>query len=253
VNDLPRAGWYPDPETGGASWRWWDGSQWAPPGYGYPSTSGSYDPAAFARLLEAQADTTRRTGRWLRIALAGNALGTFSVLVLAVLAFHGRRAHFATTDPDGTVHLSRWVYAAQGLALPFDFMGFALLVLLIGWIYNAGKFADSQRWPTIRSRVLGAFSLLIPIVQVWWPYEAVRDLYPPGLRSPLVLRWWLAYLLVPFAAFVVVVIGLVIGPIAVCLAALAVAAGLLAIPVRLGWRLVEDVDAMQQAHLMRPD
>ena len=40
---------------------------------------------------------------------------------------------------------------------------------------------------------------MIPVVNLWWPYEAIRDLYPPGRRPPVALQWWVAHLVVPFA------------------------------------------------------
>ena len=46
MTPLPPAGWFPDPETGGTTWRWWDGYRWAPTGWGRPAV---YDPAAYAR------------------------------------------------------------------------------------------------------------------------------------------------------------------------------------------------------------
>ena len=48
-----------------------------------------------------------------------------------------------------------------------------------------------------RARTLGAFSVLIPIVNFWWPYEAIRDCYPPGGRSAVALRWFVLSCVVP--------------------------------------------------------
>jgi hypothetical protein len=244
MTGLPPAGWFPDPETGGTTWRWWDGFRWAPPGWGHQQ---AYDPAAFARALASQAETARNTGKWFRWAMAGFAVSLFLVMVGSAFLFHGG-IHFDHTDPDGTVHISRTFVVAQLISLPYGFVGHAYLALLIAWLYNAGKFADTQRWPTVRSRTLGAFSPLIPIVNLWWPYDAIRDLYPPGGRPDVALRWWLSYLIAPPVAFVSVIVTTAFAPAAVTAIVVVLAGGLLVVPVVLGWKLVDDLDAMQRAH-----
>jgi hypothetical protein len=241
---LPPAGWFPDPETGGTTWRWWDGFRWAPPGWGHRPV---YDPAAFARTLAAQAETTRNTGKWFRWAMAAAMVSVFFVIVGIAIAFHGG-FRFEHTDPDGRVHVSGAFVAWQLISLPYGLLGWAYLALFIAWLHNAGKFADSQRWPAVRSRTLGAFSPLIPIVNLWWPYEAIRDLYPPGGRPDFALHWWLSYLIAPFVAFVSVIVTTLLAPTAVTAVVVLLAGGLLAVPVVLGWKLVDDLDAMQRAH-----
>jgi hypothetical protein len=69
------------------------------------------------------------------------------VLLLCVfaIAFHGGGFHFTHTDPDGTVHFSGSLMAVQFLAAPLNLLSTAYFVLLVAWIYNAGKYADSQR------------------------------------------------------------------------------------------------------------
>jgi hypothetical protein len=242
---LPPAGWFPDPETGGTSWRWWDGFRWAPPGWGHQS---AYDPAAFSRALAAHAESTRNTGKWFRWTMAAYLMSVFLVVVGIAIAFHGG-IHFDHTDPDGTVHISRTFVVMQLVAMPYGLVSWADLALFIAWLYNAGKFADVQRWPAARSRTLGAFSRLIPIVQLWWPYEAIRDLYPPGGRPDFALQWWLGYLIAPLVAFVSVVITTLVAPTVVTAVVVLLAGGLLVVPVVLGWKLIDDVDAMQRAHV----
>jgi hypothetical protein len=241
---LPPAGWFPDPETGGTTWRWWDGFRWAPPGWGHQAV---YDPAAFARTLALQAETTRNTGKWFRWTLAASMASLFLLLVGFAFAFHGG-FHFDHTDPDGTVHISRVFVVVELIAFPLDFVSFAYFALFIAWLYNAGKFADLQRWPAARSRVLGAFSPLIPILNLWWPYEAIRDLYPPGRRPDVALQWWLSYVIAPSGAYLCVFLATLLAPTAVIAIVVVLVGGLLTVPVVLGWKLVDDLDAMQRAH-----
>jgi hypothetical protein len=137
--------------------------------------------------------------------------------------------------------------AIQLVSLPLNAVVFAYLGSLIAWIYQAGKFAEARGWPAVRGRTLGAFSVLIPIVNLWWPYEAVRDSYPPGSAPPLLLRWWVSYLVTPLLSLPVFFVAL-FGPPVLIVVAIAFAAGALAIPVWLGWRVVRDVEAMQRAN-----
>lgn len=241
---LPPAGWYADPESGGTRWRWWDGFRWAPPGFGYQPV---YDPAAFALALQVHAETTRNTGKWFRGAMTAYSASMFLLMIAAAVAFHGG-FHLTSTASDGTLHFSRAWIALELLSLPLNLVAMAYFALFVAWLYNAGKFADLQRWPSIRGRTLGAFSVLIPIVNFWWPYEALRDLYPPGARPEVALQWWISYLLVPLVAYVSVFIAALTGPLVLTSIVVMLAGGLLTIPVVLGWRLVDDLDAMQRAH-----
>ena len=242
---LPPAGWFPDPDAGGTRWRWWDGRQWAPPGYGYQT---AYDAAWFAYAREARARTTHSTAKWLRWAMAANGVYFFVAVVGIAVAFH-RGVHYPTTNPDGSPHFDGTFFAVQLLAIPLGFISWAFTGLFIAWLYHAGKFADLQPWPAVRSRTLGAFSVLIPFVNLWWPYEAIRDLYPPGARPDVALHWWLTYLLVPIGAFVTVFVVTLNAPVAVTAVVVMVAGAVLTIPVALGWRLLDDLDAMQRRYL----
>lgn len=240
---LPPAGWFPDPQAE-QQWRWWDGRQWAPPGYGYAPQLG-FDPAGRARWLAAHARTTGNLARWLRWVLVANAAGLLCMAVGIAIALRGG-IHFPATDADGSAALPSGFVALQLFSIPANIASMAYLVLMIAWIYNAGKFAELQGWPRARDRVLGAFSLIIPIVNFWWPYEAVRDLFPPGARPAYLMRWWVSYLVVPISAFIADVIATIFAPLWVCCAVLVAVAAALAIPAMLGRRLVRDLDELHR-------
>ena len=132
--------------------------------------------------------------------------------------------------------------AMQLLSLPLSLLGLGFTALLIAWIYHAGDHAAAMGWPSVRGRTLGAFSILIPIVNLWWPYEAIRDAYPPGAdRGPL-LRWWLSYLIVPGLTSLVVFVVVLVGTTAVVWFTFVIAAACSTIPVIFGWRLLDDFD-----------
>jgi hypothetical protein len=241
VTALPPAGWYPDPEAGGSRWRWWDGAQWAPPGYGYVYTA--FDPAANAHALAMRAESTRRVGRWFRWAMVAMAVGTLAIGIAFGAGLrdvvHGTYSDSANTS---------WGIWFDALTIPFGVVSWGYLGLFIAWLYQAGNFADQQRWPASRSRLLGAFSVLIPVVNFWWPYEAIRDNYPPGGCPRVALRWFVVQL-AGSALAVWGIAGSAFAPIPVTVVVVAITAAVLAFVPILGWRLIADVEAMQRAHL----
>lgn len=83
--------------------------------------------------------------------------------------------------------------------LEFPVVLVAGIVFLI-WQYRAATTARALGYPARRSPALGAWSWIIPVVNLWFPYQAIRDLLPPGhaLRH-LVLRTWLCYICSLFA------------------------------------------------------
>jgi hypothetical protein len=242
VTALPPAGWFPDPDSGGTTWRWWDGAQWAPPGYGYAT----YDPAAHARELALRAESTRRIGRWFRGAIALLGLTLLSSSIGIGFVFHDTIQGSTPGTDQGTPR----GFIVFGLFwMLFGVCSWAYTGLFIAWLYQAGKYADLQRWPARRSRTLGAFSVLIPVLQYWWPYEAICDIYPPGARPDVALWWFVAQIVVVPVTTIIVGLTALIAPAVVAGAALVVSAALLGTTVVLGWRLIDDLDAMQRAHV----
>ena len=237
---LPPAGWYPDPEAGGTTWRWWDGTRWSPPaypyGYGYAS----------AVDAETYRKAASKFGNWLRWAMLGNLVSMTVAFIGFALVFRGNGFDFANSTAEGDAFPGRLI-VFQLLFLPLNLLSLAYLGSLIAWIYQSGKFAEARGWPSARSRALGAFSVLIPVVNLWWPYEAVHDAYPPGASSPLVLRWWVSYVVAPLVFLPMFFIALFATRLVITVAIM-ISACVLAIPVRFGWKLIADVDAMQRAH-----
>src|SRR3954454_8133852 len=104
-------GWYPDPWTGGNSWRWWDGAQWTVSDY-------DYNPDA-RRPVREQA---RQAGKTMRIMVVISfVVGVFSDgIVAAVLAAaHGG---LFRTNAVGAVQVSPRLRAAELAALPGSFV-----------------------------------------------------------------------------------------------------------------------------------
>ncbi len=105
---------------------------------------------------------------------------------LWVALVHGRHLHqTAPPNPNG------WV------GFVFEPVTLAGLIVFLVWQCRSAKVARALGYPARRSPVWGAWSWVVPIVNFWMPYQAVRDCVPPDhpLR-PTVLRAWLLVLVV---------------------------------------------------------
>ena len=88
--------------------------------------------------------------------------------------------------------------SAPANASVFSWLGLptiGVIVLLILWLYRAGATARAAGLPLRRDPGLGAVSFIIPVLQLWWPYRAVRDAVGADRRAQsLVVRWWAAWI-----------------------------------------------------------
>jgi hypothetical protein len=173
----------------------------------------------------------------------------FSVAI--ALIFRGHAFETVNNRNSGEPQFFGAFSAFQLVSLPLNVVSFAYIGSFIAWIYQAGKFAEARGWPAVRGRTLGAFSVLIPVVNLWWPYEAVRDSYPPGSSPSLLLKWWVSYLVTPLFALPGLFLGLFGTPVEIAVA-ITIGACALAIPVWLGWKVIRDVEAMQRANSPAP-
>jgi hypothetical protein len=187
-------GWHPDPWQQ-APLRWWDGTQWTPHTSGPPPAASPSGPASLV------ADE-QRSARWARIAFW--TMGAGYVVTPLVSAFligdfvdwidqlgdtpFGERS----PDPPASANLS-YLLSAPSLA--------GLLLVAI-WQYRASLVGRALGRPQPRDPGLSAVGWMLPVVNFWFPYTALRDSLPPAhpARS-LVLRWWMGYWAVATASF----------------------------------------------------
>ena len=71
----------------------------------------------------------------------------------------------------------------------------AALVFALIWQFRAATAARALGYPAKRSPGWGVGCWFVPVVNLWMPYQAIRDcLAPDDPRRPLVLRWWLVWI-----------------------------------------------------------
>jgi hypothetical protein len=188
----PQAGWHPDP-WGEATWRWSDGTRWT----GYTDRSSSLSSST---VVAAELATERAWARWARIALTVNPV--FQVLALIGASIQWRWIAGHWDDVANGANTS-----GPASATVFGYLGLptlGVLVLLILWLYRAGATARAAGLPLRRDPGLGAVSFIIPILNFWWPYRAVRDTVGADPRAQsLVVRWWTLWVASGLGAFLV--------------------------------------------------
>lgn len=215
-------GWYPDP-AGGPGQRWWDGYAWteatvlpehpppppwtaAPPPHEEQATQVAPWAVASERLNAAT------TGQLVEAELRLAPIGRIAVAVPAACGI-------ATLIID-RVNADRWLavghqfrvdwHAAQHNTTPPPYHGpglfttanvvvwlvFAIAaVFALMWQHRAASAARALGLPAGQSPAWGVGSWFVPIVNLWIPYQTVRDCLPPGDPHRVrVLQWWIAWL-----------------------------------------------------------
>ena len=171
TSDGTPPGWYPDPWQPSA-WRWWDGSAWS-------ASAGLADPAARRDGLDVAAE--ERAARRARLALAW-------AIPLQVLTHVALRAQFVDIidvfrhlDNDSRDSVSHTASApAAGLAQVGQVGLLVVGVLFLVWFHRSCVNARALGLPSRREPGLAVAGFVIPIVNLWWPYQSTRDLFPPG-------------------------------------------------------------------------
>jgi len=170
------AGWYPDP-AGSPGLRWWDGAAWT-------SQVSEATPHGARFDLEEEA----KRARWARMAL----LVAIPAQVAGGVLFRVNMHDFVDRVRDRT-HL----YGGR-LAVPTQLagvVGTVVGVLFLLWFAKAAANAEALGLPARREPAAGVAGFLVPVINLWWPYQSVCDLFPPGdPRRPLVLRWFLLWM-----------------------------------------------------------
>jgi hypothetical protein len=71
-------------------------------------------------------------------------------------------------------------------------MTLAAVISALIWQHRAANAARALNLPATHSPAWGVGSWFVPVVNLWMPYQAIRDCLPAGdPHRALVLRWWL--------------------------------------------------------------
>ncbi len=236
----PPPGWYPDPWRAAPS-RWWDGVRWT----SFTATWTRPDESARRRAEAATSLASEdRIWRWARAGVVLFVAVQFAQwgVVLAIMRSFGPqlRTYLRTSHPVGSVPPGfpssfAWVYALDAVVM-------AAAVAFLIWQYSAATTALQLGYPARRSPGLGVGAWFIPIVSLWWPYQALSDCLPydhPARGSAIYA--WLGYVFggIFFSAGVVTDIFSLVPAIIL----MAVGAGLYACAAVLGTRLVRAITA----------
>jgi hypothetical protein len=198
-------GWYPDPWQPSAL-RWWDGSAWtassAPAG-----VAGQVDPRhAFDIAAE------ERHARRARLALAW-------AIPLQVIAHISLRAQFVAVidvvrEADAGDEVAGAGAGAAALAQAAQVGLLVVGVLFLVWFHRSCVNARALGLPARREPALAVAGFIIPIVNLWWPYQSTRDLFPPDHPRGRILQWFLLWVVGGIAASLIAIgSALVDGPV----------------------------------------
>lgn len=202
-------GWYPDP-AGSSGQRWWDGYAWSdtvaapvtpvtppppPPPPAWTVASARVATATTSTLLEAENAIVPVA----RVAVAIPALHFFAQLLIEQADASQFRAlgnqirtMYRAAENDQTVPKFHGTIPGSGWTDLVVLLTLVAVVLACVWQHRAASTARSLGLPATHSPAWGVGSWFVPIVNLWMPYQAIRDCLPPAdPHRPLVLRWWL--------------------------------------------------------------
>jgi Domain of unknown function (DUF4328)/Protein of unknown function (DUF2510) len=250
-------GWYADP-AGGPGQRWWDGYAWTeatvlpsvpppPPALtsapGYPSpwstvppppvASGSppwIPPPRDARDLVVEELRISPVARF-AIAFPGITALANVISIVANRAAYRRFGHELRLSMDAAAnHQTAPVVTAPAegaLSSVLILCALAALVIVCVWQFRAATAARAMRLPAKRSPGWGVAFWFIPIVNLWMPYQAIRDCLAPGdPNRAVVLRYWLLFVTMSVGATLTVIGLMASTPVGVVFAVLSGCAAL---------------------------
>ena len=69
-------------------------------------------------------------------------------------------------------------------------VGLAVGALFLLWFYRAASTGWVSGLPARRRPMLATLSFVIPVLNLWWPYQAMLDMVPAEDPRRVVIRWW---------------------------------------------------------------
>ena len=209
------AGWYSDPSSVPGALRWWDGERWTD----QVSSTALPPPPATARVaLTREIDV----GRLARAAAIATAVAmpiqlVISAFVLSELADFLHDAFSAGHAVTPSLRINPMLSLASNLT---SITVFVALVVTLVWVHASATTAARLGIPATRSPAWAVGGFLIPVVNLWWPYQSVRDLFPAGHPARQVVgRWWAQHLGATFTPLIALGVAFASVPAAVVVGA----------------------------------
>ncbi len=211
------AGWYPEPSSGAGAMRWWDGERW---------TEHVSVPTLPPPPVPGPTPLERETaiGRTARIAAIATGVAMpiqlfLSAFVLAELVgFFDDVVSDRVRVDESTFRINPAVSMASNITSLVVFVAFVVTVV---WVHVSATTAQRLGIPARRSPGWAVGGFLIPVVNLWWPYQSVCDLFTPGDPDRRVVgRWWALYLGASFTPMIAVGLAFVWFPAAVAVGVL---------------------------------
>lgn len=183
ATDVP-AGWYPDPGKP-SGLRWWDGTAW---------TAHASQPIGATTAVDI--DEEARRARRARIGLLAAVPAQVAALAFLRIQFGDFVDEIREFDGTGGQIEPHFTASAWGAASQISgAVGTVVAVLFLLWFTRSAHNALALGLPARREPAAGVAGFIIPIINLWWPYQSTSDLLPPGdARRPLVLRWFLLWM-----------------------------------------------------------
>jgi Domain of unknown function (DUF4328)/Protein of unknown function (DUF2510) len=199
--DVPPPGWHPDPGSAGRL-RWWSGTAWTE----HTAAPVGASPAAYTPLFgpepspREQVANNAKVTRWLSWAVFLTAVvqtATFMGMAIWLRIFIRDFDEFVeasetSNSPFGPGMNSGPLVGVQLLSV----FSYVPLILRMVWTHRALSSARALGAPLRRDPGLACAAWIIPIVNLWWPMQSMRDLFPGDHPMRRLIGWWWAGYLV---------------------------------------------------------